>query len=333
MTSLDQHCRDTFWLPAASLAHRARLWRDGSVADGRKIVRPNKTEAMPPSSWARATRHPWELLKRVGWSGLYLTSIMVLSAAAALAAPAEDERVAVGKIVAQIQKADYEGNRVALQQLYANLEPFTADEKLASRVRYWRGFALWRRAINGFNDSADPKDLERDLTQAIAEFKESAAKDPAFVDAMAGTISCLGNLVYLSQGNAARVQELIAQSSPLIKAAKAADPDNPRLLWVLGPILWNLPPERGGGQDKALEGYQKGLQAARKLKGAHNDPLEPSWGEPELLMSLAWSNLNRSRPDVTAAEQNARSALALVPYWRYIRDILLPQIAVAKAKS
>jgi hypothetical protein len=150
-------------------------------------VRPNETEAMPPSSWARPTRHPWELLKRVGWSGLYLTSIMVLSTAAALAAPVEDGRVTVGKIVAQIQKADYEGNRVALQQLYANLEPFTADEKLASRVRYWRGFALWRRAINGFNDSADPKDLERDLTQAIAEFKESAAKDPC-----AAQISCQG---------------------------------------------------------------------------------------------------------------------------------------------
>jgi tetratricopeptide (TPR) repeat protein len=296
-------------------------------------VRLNKTEAMAPWRWARARRHPWELLKRVGWSGLYLTSIIVLSTAAALAAPAEDERVAIGKIVTQIQKADYEGNRVALQQLYADLEPFTTDVKLASRVRYWRGFALWRRAINGFNDSADAKDLERDLTQAIAEFKESAAKDPAFVDAMVGTISCLGNLIYLSQGNNARVQELIAQSSPLVNAAKAADPENPRLLWVLGPILWNLPPERGGGQDKAMEAYQKGLQAARKLKRAHSDPLEPSWGEPELLMSLAWSNLNRSKPDVTAAEQNARQALALVPYWHYIRDILLPQIAVAKAKS
>jgi hypothetical protein len=258
---------------------------------------------------------------------------MVVLAAAAQAAQVQDARVLVTKIVAQIQKADYEGNRAALQQLYADLEPFTTDEKLASRVRYWRGFALWRRAINGFNDSPDPKDLEGDLTQAIAEFKESAAKDPAFVDAKVGTISCLGSLIYLSLGHADRMQELIAQSSPLVKAAKAADPENPRLLWVLGPILWNLPPERGGGQDKALEGYQKGLQAARKLKGARRDPLEPSWGEPELLMSLAWSNLNRSKPDMAAAEQNARSALALVPYWHYVRDILLPQIAVAKAKS
>ena len=33
--------------------------------------------------------------------------------------------------------------------------------------------------------------------------------------------------------------------------AKAAAPENPRLLWVLGPIYWNIPAERGGGQDKA----------------------------------------------------------------------------------
>jgi len=96
-------------------------------------------------------------------------------------------------------------------------------------VRYWRGFALWRRAINGFNESADPKDLEHDLTQAIAEFKESAAKDPAFVDAKVGTISCLGSLIYLALGHADRVQELIAQSSPLVKELRTSSPDNPRL--------------------------------------------------------------------------------------------------------
>jgi hypothetical protein len=68
------------------------------------------------------------------------------------------------------------------------------------------------RHINGFNDSADPKDLEHDLTQALVEFKESAAKDPAFVDAKIGTISCLGNLMYLSPGHADRVQELLSPS-------------------------------------------------------------------------------------------------------------------------
>jgi hypothetical protein len=91
-----------------------------------------------------------------------------------------------------------------------------------------------------------------------------------------------------------------------------------------------LPPERDGGQDKALKTYQKGLKAARQPKCMSNDPLSPSWGEPELLMNLTWSNLNRSTPDLEAAEQYARSALAIVPYWHYVKDILLPQIAAAK---
>jgi hypothetical protein len=36
---------------------------------------------------------------------------------------------------------------------------------------------------------------------------------------------------------------------------------------------------------------------------------------------------------VNAAERYARSALEIVPYWHYLRDILLPQILAAKAKA
>jgi hypothetical protein len=47
-------------------------------------------------------------------------------------------------------------------------------------------------------------------------------------------------------------------------------------------------------------------------------------------MNLAFANLNRAKPDLAAAERYAQSALALVPYWHYVRDILLPQIRKAK---
>jgi len=50
-------------------------------------------------------------------------------------------------------------------------------------------------------------------------------------------------------------------------------------------------------------------------------------------MNLAWSYLNRTEPDLAAAEDNARAALKLVPYWHYVRDILLPQIAAAKTRK
>jgi tetratricopeptide (TPR) repeat protein len=233
------------------------------------------------------------------------------------------------KIVAQIQRADYEGDRAALKRLYEELTPVAQSTKLSSRVRYWRGFALWRRAMNGFNESVDPKELEEDLTQAVSEFDQAVRIDPGFVDAKIGALSCLSNLIFLNQKNVARVQELAAQAVPFRKEAEAAEPENPRLLWVLGPICWYAPPNRGCSQDKAMEMAQKGLAAARKQKGIVIDPLEPSWGEPELLAALAWTDLHRTIPDLKAAQSYAQSALNLVPYWYYVKDILMPQIKKA----
>jgi hypothetical protein len=243
-----------------------------------------------------------------------------------------DIRAAVTKIVTQIQQADYEGDRPELKRLYNELEPFVTDSQLASRVHYWRGFALWRKALNGFNDNAAPKELEEDLTQALGEFDQATAQDRGDVEAKIGTESCLGNLMFLNQKNPARVQELLARAVPLLKELRAEAPENPRMLWVLGPVLWVNPPERGGGHDKAMEAYEKGLELARGHKSSA-DPLEPAWGEPELLMSLAWSNLNRTAPNLIAAERQARAALELVPHWHYVRDILLRQIEEAKAKA
>lgn len=250
-----------------------------------------------------------------------------------LPAPQDDARAAVTLIVSQIQRADYEGDRARLKVLYDELAPFATNKDLTPRLRYWRGFAMWRRAINGFNDGVDPRELEQDLQNALTEFKEVRADEPGFGDARIAMVSCLGNLIYIHSKDAARVQELLGEIAPLAKEAKAAAPDNPRLYWVMGPNLFITPVERGGGQDKALQMYAKGLDFARKSKGAVPDPLEPSWGEAELLMNIAWSNLNKTTPDLNEAERNARRALALAPHWHYVRDILLPQIVAAKAKA
>lgn len=275
-------------------------------------------------------------MSRKNHLGIFLLAVaaVLLSAPATLANSPDSERDAITKIVLHIQRADYEGDRAALQHLHGELTPFLESKPFASRVLYWRGFALWRKAINGFNDNVDKKELQEDLQQASQEFEKSASADPSFVDARIALGSCYGLLAYsVNKTDPAELQVLMAKSRQALKDAREAAPENPRLLWVLGPIYWNIPAERGGGQDKAMEGYQKALEVLRAHKNSASDPLEPTWGEPELLMNLAWSNLNRATPDLDAAEQNARAALALVPYWHYVRDILLPQIQAAKAKQ
>jgi hypothetical protein len=235
-------------------------------------------------------------------------------------------------MVAQIQRADYEGDRAALERLHRELAPLVEIKDVGPRVQYWRGFALWRRAINGFNDKVDAKELQSDLGMALDDFEDASRRDPAFADAKIGALSCLGFLAYSFSGDreSSSFQESIARAKQLRKEAADMAPDNPRLAWVMGPMIWNSPPERGGGQAQAIERYQKGLETIRSLKKKDSDPLDPTWGEPELLMSLAWSHLNQTTPDVKAAEQEAGAALKLVPYWHYVRDILMPQIQAAK---
>ena len=261
-----------------------------------------------------------------------LTALIFVSLSLTQAMRGNDAREQAARIVAQIQRADYEGDQAVMQRGYDALKPFLEDKEFASRIRYWRGFAQWRRAINGFNDAVDPKELEQNLKLALDEFNIAMEKDPAFVDAKVGMISCLGYLAFINRQDQARAKELIGQIMPLVKQADEMAPENPRLIWVHGPILWNTPPERGGGQDKAIQNYRRGLEICSKIK-ASADPLEPSWGKPELMMTLAYCYLNAKAADVNAAEHYAREALEIVPYWHYVRDILLPPILAAKAKA
>lgn len=253
------------------------------------------------------------------------------------ALPAQTSKNTIRKsavaIVKQIQRADYEGDRTALKKLCADLLPFSDDREIGPRVLYWRGFALWRRAFNG--TSASSNELEEDLTSAAKEFEKAIERDPGFVDAKIGAASCWQNIsaLYYVGGDLPHAREYMQRSFPLLKEAEAAQPDNPRLMWVLGAYRFYNPQERGGGQAFAIETYERALKAAHREAGRTHDILKPSWGEPELLMSLAFSNLNRADPDLTAAEQQAEQVLRLVPYWHYVRDLLLPQIRDAKNKK
>jgi hypothetical protein len=258
---------------------------------------------------------------------------LLLPAAASRASAAKSSRQTVITLVDQVRTADYEGDRAALAHLYTALAPYADDKEIASRVLYWRGFALWRRALNGFNETVDPKEQTHDLDQAAKEFEAAALLDPTFADAKAAAASCLGFLVSYAQNDPARIQELRARGGPLRKEAGEQAPDNPRYLWVMGTMLWYIPVDHGGGQEKSIEAYEKGLASARKLRGTVTDPLEPSWGEPENLMGLALANLNKTTPDLAAAEQDAQAALAIVPNWHYVRDILMKQIHDAKQKA
>jgi hypothetical protein len=204
---------------------------------------------------------------------LTVAPVVALVVVAGSSQPSVVEHAPLLAIVANIQRADYEANLEALRRHYDAIPVQGFPSHIEARLRYWKGFAMWRRAINGFNASIALGELASDTGLAVREFERAAELDPDFTDAKIAPASCY--------------------------------------------------------QEKAIATYARGLAEARRARKP-SDALDPTWGEPELLMNLAWANLNRISRDLAAAESFARSALLLVPHWQYVRDHLLPQIVAAK---
>ena len=103
------------------------------------------------------------------------------------------------ELIRQILRADYAGDRPALDRLYREADAFLGDKAVESRVRYWKGFAKWRRAINGANEEITPTDLAADVEIAAAELRRSAEMDPGFIDARIGEMQCLGLVLFFDR--------------------------------------------------------------------------------------------------------------------------------------
>jgi hypothetical protein len=244
-----------------------------------------------------------------------------------------EEQSRLHEIVAQIKLADFEDNRAALNDLYQQLTPYLQNENAAPLIHYWRGFALWRRALNGFSDSTSKGDLDADLSQASREFVAAGRSQHIAVEAEIGEAACEGTLIFLHHNEPTELQRHLARDADLMKRLQQAVPNNPRYLWVLGGSLWNRPASAGGSQATATDAYRRGLAAIDDQPNPMSVSVEPTWGKAELLMSLAWSSLHQTAPDLNQADQYARQALSVAPTWHYVRDLLIPQIAQARASN
>ena len=230
----------------------------------------------------------------------------------------------------EVLAADYRGDRAELARLDAELGKLP-DGSLAEYRDYWRGFARWRRAINGFNETPPPGDLAADVEGAVARFRSALERHPDWIEAKLALMGCWGNLIYLAGKDEAKRNAILEESRSTYLWILGYDGDNPRALWIRGGYelyAATAPPPKGGDFAKPAVTFRHGLEGAWKeaLASSAAPAYTPTWGGPENLMNLAYLYSHAPQPDRRAALAYAQGALTAVPTWHYVRDVLLPQI-------
>jgi len=261
-------------------------------------------------------------------------------APSAPAPPPETPHDKVVRLASEIRKAAYSDDGERLEALVEEMAPYADEGKgeggaLASRAHYWRGFALWRSAWNGMRIPAgDPptresSTVEESLRAAVDELQKSSEEDPTFVEPRIVQLACLEELAPTVPASE-RPKEYRRLWDLLVETQKQA-PQNPRLAWVFGTVKWDTPVKQGGGQDKAVQTFRDGLDWVRKQTIA--DATDPAWGEAELLLGLAEARFRGKPQNLDAAGHYAAAVLNVEPNWRYVKEVLIPQIEAAREKA
>jgi len=255
-----------------------------------------------------------------------LVLAVLLASFPGAAEPEAHERARLGQWAEEIRRADYRGDREELRRLSVTCaEP--SDPALARYHGYWRGFARWRRAINGFSETPLPEDLGADLESAVADFKSALARDPGWIEAKIGLVGSSGNLLWLARDDPERRNRILEEYRPMARELQEVGAANPRALWLIGGMQLSAPPPWGGDFVKAAATLRRGLEAARsEALSEEPEALAPRWGAAELLMNLAYLHSHGAAPERALALAYAEGALAMVPDWHYVKDVLLPQV-------
>jgi hypothetical protein len=255
-------------------------------------------------------------------------SVLVLAVLAGASVPTAAPEQPLSDLVVAVRAADYRGAREDLKRLALALER-PGDARLEAYRHYWRGFAWWRRALNGFNETPLPGDLETDLRACVTSFRAALEREPEWIEPSIGLVGCWSALLYVPSVDGPQREAILKEALPMVREVDERGSSNPRALWLDGGSRIGAPPPRGGDLQKAAAAFHRGVASAldeQRSIPAGEPVWVPRWAGAENLMSLAYLYTHTAAVNRPLALAYAEGALLAAPDWHYVRDVLWPQI-------
>ena len=151
----------------------------------------------------------------------------------------------------------------------ANFERMADAEKTQWLPYYYAALAnIWR----GFNDSKADYDEVGDKADALivkAESIDSKNSEISVVKSMAATMHMMVDPM-------SRWQKYGMMQKEELERAKQIDVNNPRIYFLEGQSIFNMPEQFGGGKENAKPLFEKAVELFKSFKPVSN--LYPNWG-------------------------------------------------------
>jgi tetratricopeptide (TPR) repeat protein len=278
-------------------------------------------------------RHPRPhgLSPALRFAGATLTLTFWVAARPAAGADAPSAR----SLTAELREANYNADAAAAQRLRDRFRelathPAGADRALAY---YQAGTASGLLAAfvapgSVANAAGDPPAMLRHMQEAAEDLERAVAVAPDFADAHVALANNYGIRIGLEPDRAA---DLAARSKAARERALTLGPRNPRVVIGHAGLLFWAPPQAGGNRERGMARYREALELFAAEPVAEREL--HAWGEPDAWAFLAFAELARERPDLTAARAAIERALALRPDFAWARGVVLPQVERAMAAA
>ncbi|MCI0433855.1 MAG: hypothetical protein L0271_09395 [Gemmatimonadetes bacterium] len=217
-------------------------------------------------------------------------------------------------------EANFRNDQSGLRDAIARLDALAVDPGVGARALYWAGWSRWMLAASEFEAKDMPAAIAT-LEAAVAAFRRALEKKPDDVETLAILAWALNGLAFTDQK---RFNEILPEMNALRERAVRLGPENPRVVVMDASLMFWTPPERGGGQARAVDRWLDGMKLLDAEKVTN--PVEPAWGRALFEGWLAWFYINMTPPRKAEARQMAARALELRPDFWWVATVVMPQI-------
>lgn len=138
-------------------------------------------------------------------------------------------------------------------------------------------------------------------------------------------------LIALAVTDSSQFQALATELAGVRRKALELGPRNPRVVMMDAGMIFNIPPERGGDQQKGIARWREAMSLFESEAAVPPvDEREPRWGRDVAYGWLSNLYLRLATPDLTRAREAADRALVLRPDFWWLKTVVVPKLTDAR---